>query len=85
MKRRANANVDMKSSTAQEFRMANLSRDLTKQITRTWKAGDVYGPNDLSPYEMSKWKQRRRPDHDVFDLLDVNPLDEFKVHLPVLA
>jgi small subunit ribosomal protein S18 len=69
----------MKPTTAQEYQRANLSRDLTKQIPRRWKAGDIYGPSDLTPYEMMKWKRRKSPNCDFFDLLDLDPLQEYKV------
>ena len=29
--------------------------------------------------EMQKWKFRRRPGRDVFDMLGLDPLDEWKV------
>ena len=58
---------------------ANLRADLSKQISRRWKAGDVYAPHDLSPVEMKKWKNRDRPIHDVFDVLDFNPMEHYRV------
>ncbi len=51
----------------------NMRAGLTKQITRRWKAGDVYAPHDLSGVEMLKWKKRHQPEQDVFDVLDFNP------------
>jgi small subunit ribosomal protein S18 len=56
-----------------------LARDLTKQITRRWRAGDVYAPHDLSPVEMMKWRKRGKPQTDVFDVLELDPLVEWKV------
>jgi len=63
----------------QELKNHRLATDLTKQIQRRWKAGDVYAPHDLSSAEMQKWKKRGRPESDVFDLLDMNPVEEYKV------
>lgn len=59
----------------------NLKRgqDLSRQITRRWKAGDVYAPHDLSAVEMAKWKNRGRPTHDVFDVLDFKPMEHYRV------
>ena len=57
-----------------------MAMDLSKQITRRWRAGDVYAPHDLSAAEMSKWKERMKPQYDAFDTLDLNPLDEYKVY-----
>ncbi|EGP86413.1 uncharacterized protein MYCGRDRAFT_18344, partial [Zymoseptoria tritici IPO323] len=57
------------------------AKDLSQQIPRRWKAGDVYAPHDLSGVEMSKWKKLRRkprPKYDVLDQLGVNPLDHYK-------
>ena len=46
---------------------------------RRWKQGDVYAPHDLSPAEMKKWRQRSRRAVDVFDVLAINPINEYKV------
>ncbi|MCJ1249268.1 hypothetical protein MMC30_006491 [Trapelia coarctata] len=54
------------------------SNELEKLQTRRWKKGDVYAPHDLSPAEMRKWRQRSKPNRDVFDMLNINPLDEYK-------
>jgi small subunit ribosomal protein S18 len=69
------------SNVMQELKNHKLATDLTKQIQRRWKAGDVYAPHDLSSAEMQKWKKRGRPECDVFDLLDLNPVEEYKVCL----
>lgn len=61
-----------------------MGQDLSKQISRRWKVGDVYAPHDLSPVEMAKWKNRGRPMYDVFDVLDFNPADHYKVCSPFL-
>jgi small subunit ribosomal protein S18 len=59
---------------------------LSKQITRRYKPGDVYAPHDLSGVEMTKWKKRDRPIYDVFDVLDMNPLEHYRVcSLPCLS
>jgi len=59
-------------------------QDMGRQITRRWRAGDVYAPHDLTGVEMSKWKkvhQKGRPKKDAFDVLRLNPLDQYKVSL----
>ena len=59
------------------------SSDLEKLMTRRWMPGDVYAPHDLSPAEMKKWRIKTRPTRDAFDILAINPLDEYKVtYLP---
>jgi hypothetical protein len=57
------------------------SSELERLQTRRWKKGDIYSPHDLSPAEMKKWRERTKPDRDVFDMLNINPLDEYKVAL----
>ena len=58
---------------------AKRARDVERQQFRTWKEGDVYSPRDLSAAEMKKWNKSRSPNADVFDVLNINPLDEYKV------
>lgn len=59
----------------------NVKRqDLLQQMTRRWKAGDIYAPHDLTGYAMSKFKKRRtRPPVDVLDMLKIDPFKEYKV------
>lgn len=53
--------------------------ELSKQITRRWKAGDVYAPHDLTGVEMNKWKERSQPTRDIFDVLDFDPMINYRV------
>ena len=65
-----------------DIERATLRQDLERQLTRRWKAGDVYAPHDLSGIEMGKWKQvspKGRSKKDVLDMLKINPLDHYKV------
>ncbi|OBT51527.1 hypothetical protein VE04_08632 [Pseudogymnoascus sp. 24MN13] len=55
-----------------------MATKVTKQISRRWKTGDVYAPHDLSEVEMKKWKQRGKPAVDVFDVLELDPLVEYR-------
>jgi len=64
----------------QDLKEHMLASDLTKQLTRRWRVGDVYAPHDLSPVEMAKWKKGRgRMQHDVFDVLGLDPVAMYKV------
>lgn len=77
--RNAAAQAAAPLSTAEELDRYSKSLALSKHIVRRWKAGDVYAPHDLTPVEMEKWKRRGRPRIDALDVLDLNPLDEYKV------
>lgn len=59
----------------------NRAADLERQMPRTskWKVGDVYAPHDLSAVEATKWRKRKSSERDVFDVLGINPLEEYKV------
>lgn len=69
-------------NTMQELENAKKASDLSRQITRRWRAGDVYAPHDLSAQEMDKWRKRSEPKHDIFDVLDFKPLENYKVRHP---
>lgn len=51
-----------------------------RQIYRRWQPGDVYSPHDLTGVEQRKWKfGRKKPQQDAFDVLGINPINEYKV------
>ena len=55
-------------------------RDLLQQMARKWRNGDIYSPHDLTGFAMSKFRRKRAmPPTDVLDLLEVDPLKEYKV------
>ena len=55
------------------------ARQMERSFTREWKVGDVYAPHDLSAAEARKWKAKKAPERDAFDVLSLNPLDCYKV------
>ena len=57
------------------------AKAIERNMTREWRAGDVYSPHDLSPSEMKKWRKRFPPSTDAFDALSMNPLAQYKVGL----
>ena len=59
----------------------NRAKDLERQMPRMskWQVGDVYAPHDLSAVEAAKWRKRKSSARDVFDILGINPLEEYKV------
>ncbi|TVY45741.1 37S ribosomal protein rsm18, mitochondrial, partial [Lachnellula subtilissima] len=67
-----------KADAVADVKDSERASKFTKLITRRWKTGDVYAPHDLSEVEMTKWKRRSYPTHDVFDILDMNPLDHYR-------
>jgi small subunit ribosomal protein S18 len=66
-------------NSAEDLARHKTATRVTKQISRRWKTGDVYAPHDLSEVEMKKWKQRGKPAVDVFDVLELDPLVEYRV------
>ena len=67
-----------RQKTLQDLERMDAIRDLERQSPRRWRPGDVYAPHDLSPVEMQKWKNSKPGEKDVFDVLGINPLDEWK-------
>ncbi|KFY14719.1 hypothetical protein V492_02447 [Pseudogymnoascus sp. VKM F-4246] len=66
------------SNSAEDLARHKTATSMTKQISRRWKTGDVYAPHDLSEVEMKKWKRRGKPTVDVFDVLELDPLVEYR-------
>ncbi|ROV94504.1 hypothetical protein VMCG_08138 [Cytospora schulzeri] len=62
----------------EKSKAAAAREDLTRQMTRNWKPGDVYAPHDLSPVEMLKWRQPKQPSRDIIDMLGLNPIDHYR-------
>ncbi|KAL7623185.1 hypothetical protein AAE478_006866 [Parahypoxylon ruwenzoriense] len=70
--------VARRASVDQELRQRDQSDDYARQMTRRWKAGEVYAPHDLSPSEMGKWRRNQARKRDLVDLLGINPLDMYR-------
>ncbi|KAJ9648763.1 hypothetical protein H2201_005021 [Coniosporium apollinis] len=69
----------VRAGTMRDIDNSATLRNMEMQQTRRWRFGDVYAPHDLSGVEAAKWKKtRRRPTHDVFDFLGIDPLKEYK-------
>jgi len=58
---------------------------MERNFTRDWKPGDVYAPHDLSAAEARKWRAKKAPTTDAFDVLSLNPLDLYKVSTDFLS
>ncbi|EPQ67094.1 Bgt-4099 [Blumeria graminis f. sp. tritici] len=67
-----------RSSSADDVENIRQSMRLAGQIARRWKAGDVYAPHDLHQAEQVKFRQRVDASTDIFDALDMNPLEHYR-------
>ncbi|KAI1820483.1 ribosomal protein S18 [Xylaria intraflava] len=56
----------------------NRNDDYMRHLARRWHLGDVYSPHDMSPSEMSKWRQNSAPKKDIVRLLGLRPLDMYR-------
>lgn len=79
-----NKQNDFRPKTADQLEKEHRRRTFEKMKIRRWKSGDVYSPHDLSSQEADKWRTKTKPETDVFDVLNINPMDEYKVYSPVL-
>lgn len=72
---------DAQRAALNDVTVLNRARSLERRMPRNnkWAAGDVYAPHDLSSVEAQKWTKRKSSQRDVFDILGINPLDEYKV------
>ncbi|KAL2809288.1 ribosomal protein S18 [Aspergillus granulosus] len=77
-KRKQARALQNRSKFKEEQRVQAEGRALERFQTRAYQPGDIYAPHDLSPPEMKKWKKPAPPSTDVFDTLQLNPLDQYK-------
>ncbi|KAJ4987746.1 37S ribosomal protein RSM18, mitochondrial [Stagonosporopsis vannaccii] len=62
-----------------EMEQSERREQFQRQIYRKWQPGDVYSPHDLTGTEQKKWKfGRKKPQSDAFDVLGINPINEYK-------
>jgi hypothetical protein len=78
-KREATAPANPQADALSDIKDFRRASSFSQMITRRWRPGDVYAPHDLSDVEMMKWKKRSKPAYDAFDVLDMNPLDHYRV------
>ncbi|KAF2027885.1 ribosomal protein S18 [Setomelanomma holmii] len=72
------AGLDRPTQTREMLESERRSQ-FQRQIYRKWQPGDVYSPQDLSGTEQKKWKTgRKKPQSDAFDVLGINPVQEYK-------
>lgn len=73
------AGLDRPTQTA-EMLESERKAQFQRQMFRKWQPGDVYSPHDLTGTEQKKWKfGRTKPQSDAFDVLGINPINEYKV------
>ncbi|KAI0407638.1 ribosomal protein S18 [Xylaria palmicola] len=56
----------------------NRHDDYLRQMSRRWRAGDVYAPHDMSPSEVAKSRKNTSHGQDVVDMLGLRPLDMYR-------
>ncbi|KAK4122341.1 ribosomal protein S18 [Parathielavia appendiculata] len=65
-------------ASIQDLRGREVTEAYVRQMPRRWRTGEVYAPKDLSPVEMKKFRQGKRPNKDVVDMFGFNPLDNYR-------
>jgi small subunit ribosomal protein S18 len=78
-KRNAGRQLVQMRETAEKLRKQKRNDDYMWFMPRRWSTGDVYAPHDMSPAEMRKWSVPRPRKQDVIDVLNLNPLDMYRV------
>lgn len=74
------AGLSERPSQTREMIESERREQFQKQIYRRWQTGDIYSPHDLTGAEQKKWKfGRKKPQGDAFDVLGINPVNEYKV------
>lgn len=81
LRKKASSSLEKMRAAAAELEKHTRAQDLDRYQSRRWKEGDVYSPHDLSPIEMAKWRVKQRRQIDAFDVLAINPIDEYKVSI----
>ncbi|UPX09909.1 uncharacterized protein EKO05_0000587 [Ascochyta rabiei] len=72
------AGLDRPTQTREMIESERRSQ-FQRQMYRKWQPGDVYSPHDLTGAEQRKWKfGRKKPQSDAFDVLGINPINEYK-------
>lgn len=79
-----NRDVAMREA-AERLRAQKESDDHLRFLPRRWHTGEVYAPHDMSPAEMRKWARVRPRQRDLVDVLNVNPVDMYRVSFGLLC
>ncbi|KAI1462647.1 ribosomal protein S18 [Annulohypoxylon moriforme] len=62
----------------EELKQKNQNDEYSRQMTRRWRAGEVYSPHDISPAEMAKWRRNQTVKKDLVDMLGLSPVDMYR-------
>lgn len=81
LRKKASSSLEKMRAAAADLERLTRAQDLGRYQSRQWKEGDVYSPHDLSPIEMAKWRVKQRRQIDAFDVLAINPINEYKVSI----
>ncbi|KAJ4383329.1 hypothetical protein N0V86_001375 [Didymella sp. IMI 355093] len=73
------AGLTERNTPTREMVESERREQFQRQIYRRWQTGDIYSPHDLTGAEQKKWKfGRKKPQSDAFDVLGINPVNEYK-------
>ncbi|MCJ1469842.1 hypothetical protein MMC07_008485 [Pseudocyphellaria aurata] len=72
------ANIATTNAFIARSQASQRSAEMQAYANNFRKPGELYAPHDLSPVEVKKRGNFRRPNQDIFDVLGMNPLLEYK-------
>ena len=70
------------NASASASGLSDMDNEELFRSQRRFRHGEMYTPKDLSFESFREWRKRRAPRKDAFDVLGLNPLDEYKVSSP---
>ncbi len=73
------ARAGVRQRNLERLQQHQKTESYLKYMYRRWRPGDVYAPHDLSPGEMHKFRKMTRRHVDLLDVVNVNPVDEYRV------
>ena len=71
------------NASASASGLSDMDNEELFRSQRRFRHGEMYTPKDLSFESFREWRKRRAPRKDAFDVLGLNPLDEYKVSFPL--
>ncbi|KXJ90916.1 ribosomal protein S18 [Microdochium bolleyi] len=75
---RRRSQAESRQELEEKLKLNHQREDYLRQLSRKWATGDIYSPHDLSPSEMSKFRQASSRKQDLVDVLGLKPLDMYR-------